>query len=70
MMQGRVRPHQFPADMTLVDALRALEVRTREEAGSQVYEGRVRVPGADGDDIGSREGVRFELRIGEHGIEV
>jgi hypothetical protein len=56
--------------MTLVDALRALEVRTREEDAAQVFEGHVRVSGAEETMAGSREGVRFELRIGEHGVEV
>lgn len=52
-----------------MDALRALEVRQMEDDGSAVYEGLVRVPGGDG-AAGTAGGKRFEMRIGEHGVEV
>lgn len=44
-------------------------MRREEDAGSQVFEGVARVPGAEG-MAGTAVGVKFEMRIGEHGVEV
>lgn len=70
-LTGRVASHQLPADSTLIDALRTNgSLQTRGgEAQSQLFEGVVRVPGADG-VVGTATGVKFEMHMGDAGVEV
>jgi hypothetical protein len=70
-LTGRVASHQLPADSTLIDALRTNgSLQTRGgEAQSQLFEGVVRVPGADG-IVGTPTGVKFEMHMGDAGVEV
>jgi len=63
-----VRPLQFPADTTLVDALRSLEV-DEEGAASQRFEGIGRVPGGKA-LAGTVGGARLSWGIGRDGLEV
>ena len=65
---GRVRPLQIPADTTLVDALRSLEVNGPVSEGHR-FEGIVRVPGGKG-LAGTLGGVKVSWGIGRDGLEV
>ena len=63
-----MRPLQFPADTTLVDALRSLELDEGSRTG-QRFEGIVRVPGGKG-LAGTMGGARVSWGIGKDGLEV
>ena len=68
-LTGRTASHQYPADITLVDALRSLDMNRHHQDDSQGYEGVVRVPGGEG--LASTEaGIKFDFRIGPTGVEV
>ena len=67
---GRIRPLQLPADQTLVDAFRSVDINHASKANpTQVFESIVRIPGGAG-LAGTTGGVRFDWRIGQDGLEV
>lgn len=55
--------------MTLIDALRTLDVSKQDQNDAQAFEGLVRVPGGQG-VAGTTSGVRFEMMIGSRGVEI
>lgn len=61
-LTGPARALQFPAETTLVDALRS---QTRSDV--QVYNAIVRVPGGLG-EVGSPAGARWSFGIGDDGV--
>jgi len=65
-LTGKIRPLQFPADTTLVDALRAFEMQSSDPGAR--YEGIVRIPGGKG-LAGTVGGERFGFAIGDSGVE-
>ena len=63
---GRASGLQYPADTTLVDALRSVE---GDESERQRFEGIIRVPGGKG-SAGTLEGARIGWVVGRDGLEV